>query len=87
MAIKKTSTKKATAKKATAKPSAMRESAKSHQRDLARTAGTVAVINEEKRQNAALVAGKGIKSWNGNKIVAAGPKATKKTLASFKKSK
>lgn len=74
--------KNALAKKAAAKPSAMGQSAKSHQASLAKISGTVAAKNkmkEIKKSGQRL----GVLDATGSAM----SRATKKTAASFKKSK
>lgn len=78
--------KKAAGTKAVVKPSAMGQSAKAHQASLAKISGTTAAIKAGKPLPKAgrneAVAGR-----NAKVTIAAYNKATKKTAASFKKSK
>lgn len=70
------------AKKAAVKPSAMGQSAKAHQKDLAKISGTVAM---EKKMNELRKSGQRLGFLDATG--AAASRATKKTAASFKKSK
>ena len=74
------------------KTTAMGQSAKAHQKDLAKISGEVASAKEYNRQvskaTKLMKTGKDASlAYSGNKRLAVGAKAVKKTTASFKKSK